>query len=42
MNYTLDPDDLNEAAKIPDNKLCIAEAFVRFAQKHDLDFWRVD
>jgi len=42
VNYTLDPDDLNEAAKIPDNKLCIAEAFVRFAQKHDLDFWRVD
>jgi type I restriction enzyme M protein len=40
VNYDLRPDDLADASKIPDDKLCIAEAFVRFAQEQGLDFWR--
>ena len=40
VNYELGMDDLQNAENIPDDKLCIAEAFVRFAQKHDFDFWR--
>ena len=40
VNYSLKPDDLKDAAALPEDKLCVAEAFVRFAQKHDLDFWR--
>jgi len=42
VNYQLTPDDLKDSEAIPDDQLCIAEAFVRFAQKHDLDFWRAD
>ncbi|MDP2758924.1 MAG: hypothetical protein Q8O64_00770 [Sideroxyarcus sp.] len=39
MNYNLRPDDLADAAKIPDGMLCVAEAFVRFAQKQKFVFW---
>ena len=39
VNYDLRAEDLAEAAKIPDSKLCIAEAFVRFAQEQKLSFW---
>lgn len=39
VNYELAYDDLIDAASIPDDKLCIAEAFVRFAQKNKFDFW---
>jgi type I restriction enzyme M protein len=39
VNYDLRPADLAEAAKIPDNKLCVAEAFVRFAQDQKFSFW---
>lgn len=42
VNYDLRPDDLADASKIPDDKLCIAEAFVHFAQEQRLDFWRVE
>lgn len=42
VNYDLQPDDLADASEIPDFKLCIAEAFVRFAQEQGFDFWRVD
>ena len=42
VNYDFGPNELNDAENITDDKLCIAEAFVRFAQKHDFDFWRVD
>jgi type I restriction enzyme M protein len=41
VNYNLGAADLAEAAKIPDEKLCVAEAFVRFAQEQKFDFWRV-
>jgi len=40
VNYSLKPHDLADAATLPEANLCVAEAFVRFAQKHDLDFWR--
>ena len=40
VNYDFGPDELNDAENIPDDKLCIAEAFVRFAKNHDFDFWR--
>jgi len=33
------PADLADAAKIPDEQLCVAEAFVRFAQAQKLEFW---
>lgn len=42
VNYELGPEDLKDAAKIPDEKLCIAEAFVRFAQEQNFDFWRAE
>lgn len=41
INYDLTAEDLADAAKIPDDKLCVAEAFVRFAQEQGLDFWEV-
>jgi type I restriction enzyme M protein len=39
VNYDLRAADLADAAKIPDDQLCVAEAFVRFAQAQKLDFW---
>ena len=39
VNYDLRAADLADAAKIPDRKLCVAEAFVRFAQEQKLVFW---
>ena len=42
VNFDLAPDDLLDAASISDDQLCIAEAFVRFAQKHGFDFWGVE
>jgi type I restriction enzyme M protein len=41
VNYDLTVQDLADAAKIADDKLCVAEAFVRFAQAQGLDFWEV-
>jgi len=41
VNYDLTAEDLANAAKIPDDKLCVAEAFVRFAREQGLDFWEV-
>ena len=40
VNYDLGPEDLANAAAIPGDQLCIAEAFVRFAQAQGFDFWR--
>ena len=40
VNYSLKPHDLADASTLQETSLCIAEAFIRFAQKHDLDFWR--
>ena len=41
VNYDLTAVDLADAGKIPEEKLCVAEAFVRFAQKRGFDFWEV-
>ena len=40
VNYDLTAEDLANAASIPDDQLCLAEAFVRFAQQQGFDFWR--
>jgi len=40
VNYDLGAADLVDAAKIPDEQLCVAEAFVRFAQAQGFGFWR--
>ncbi|MFN8466782.1 MAG: N-6 DNA methylase [Caldilineaceae bacterium] len=42
VNYDLTADDLAVAATIPDSQLCVTEAFVRFAQQQDFDFWRAE
>jgi len=42
VNYGLAASDLADAAKIPDEELCVAEAFVRFAQEQGFDFWRAE
>jgi type I restriction enzyme M protein len=39
VNYDLTADILADATGIPDEQLCIAEAFVRFAQEQGLEFW---
>lgn len=42
VNYDLIAKDLANAASIPDEQLCVTEAFVRFAQQQGFDFWRVE
>jgi len=42
VNFDLSASHLKKADSIPEEKLCIAEAFVRFAQKHKFDFWEVE
>lgn len=42
VNYDLMAEDLADAAKIDDDRLCVAEAFVRFAQEQGLEFWGVE
>ncbi len=42
VNYVLKSSDMENADDLPEDKICVAEAFVLFAKKHDLDFWRVD
>lgn len=42
VNYDLTADALADAAKVPDDQLCVAEAFVRFAQEQGFDFWRAE
>jgi type I restriction enzyme M protein len=42
VNYDLTAEDLADADKTPDEKFCVAEAFVRFAQEQGFDFWRVE
>ncbi len=42
VNYDLRPADLAQAAKILDEKLCVAEAFVRFAQEQNFSFWECE
>ena len=38
VNYNLTAEDLTDAASIHDDQLCIAESFVRFAQKQKKGF----
>jgi type I restriction enzyme M protein len=40
VNYDLTSDDLADVITIPNDQLCVAEAFVRFAQEQGFDFWR--
>lgn len=42
LNYNLTASDLADASKTPDDQLCIAEAFVRFAQMNKFDFWKAE
>jgi type I restriction enzyme M protein len=39
VNYDLRPKDLADAKVIPEEQLCVAEFFVRFAQEQGLSFW---
>jgi type I restriction enzyme M protein len=39
VNYDITADKLADVAAIPDDQLCVAEAFVRFAQAEGFDFW---
>ena len=41
VNYDLTAEDLADAGKISDDRLCVGEAFVRFAQEQGFDFWEV-
>lgn len=41
VNYDLRAADLKDAAKISDEQLCVAEAFVRFAQEQKFGFWEL-
>lgn len=40
VNFDVEASELKEANRLTDDKVCIAEAFVQFAQKHGFDFWR--
>ena len=42
VNYDLMAADLADADRIPDDKLCVAEAFIRFAQEQGFYFWRAE
>ena len=42
VNYDLSPDDLANATGLTEDQVCIAEAFVRFAQEQGLGFWERD
>ncbi|MES9759365.1 N-6 DNA methylase [Priestia megaterium] len=40
VNFELEASDLKDVNNLTDDKICIAEAFIQFAQKHGFDFWR--
>ena len=42
VNYDLKKEDLDGADNIPEDRLCVAEAFIKFAQKQGFDFWEAD
>lgn len=42
VNYALGPKELENVDSIPEKDVCVAEAFVRFAQKHEFEFWGVE
>jgi len=39
VNYHLARDEFQNIENIPDDQVCIAEAFVRFAKRNKIDFW---
>lgn len=39
VNYELTREDLEDIENIPEDKLCIAEAFIKFAKEQNLNFW---
>jgi len=39
VNYTLKPENLADASKLPESSMCVAEAFVHFAQEQKFNFW---
>ena len=41
VDYDLTAADLANAGEIPEDRLCVAEAFVRFAQEQGFNFWEV-
>jgi type I restriction enzyme M protein len=41
VNYDLTAADLTDAGNISENQLGVAEAFVRYAQEQEFDFWEV-
>jgi type I restriction enzyme M protein len=42
VNYDFRADELVDATQIPDDKLCVAEAFIRFAQQQKFSCWGSD
>lgn len=42
VNFHLSLEDLSNVDTLEEEQICIAEAFVQFAQKHEFDFWRVN
>lgn len=42
VNYDLGADDLADIEELPDDELCIAEAFIRFARENRFTFWEVN
>lgn len=39
VNFHLGPDDLADPSSLSPDKVCVAEAFVKFAQEQGLSFW---
>jgi len=39
VNYELNKIDLENIENIPEDQLCIAEAFIKFAKEQNLNFW---
>lgn len=39
VNYNLSRDDLENIDDVPEEQLCIAEAFIRFAKRNSFSFW---
>jgi len=40
VNFNIDHEDLKDASTLNKDEICIAEAFIQFAQKYGFDFWR--
>lgn len=40
VNLNLESKDLKNAIALPNDKICIAEAFIQFSQKNGFNFWR--